>query len=442
MGIPGRSQIEGWTTSHLDAAASRWRQQAGESDDLFAQHRDQINTPGGTTWEGDAKDAALARVSADVAVVRTQGDLLREAADRAQNAVGDIEAAKRDAMDAIAAAEADGFRVREDLSVADAQPTDVSTLAARQAAAVEHAEDIRWAAQQLVQTDALVGDRLQAKGAELEGIRFDGEGQERDDSIQLLDDEPGAGTDEADEPETEDGGDDTAGAPAEEGPKSPHPDYPNRTRDGKYGQGNSGDGKDAETAALDKREEDTGIELERTQVRATHPDVINPDTNQPQQRYYDALEPTDNPDEYIGIEAKVNEGAHTAKQQRFDDAVTPDRPATATLDGREIRIIDTDVAYPPEGWDAPTADSPPGGAESGASGAAVPPALVGPADGPPAESQPPVPAPTPRPSFPDWGTQLTPQQMIDSGDPALRVAGEEIRRRMAEQGIVDTSGIA
>jgi hypothetical protein len=32
--------------------------------------------------------------------------------------------------------------------------------------------------------------------------------------------------------------------------------------------------------------------------------------------------------------------------------------------------------------------------------------------------------------------------MIDSDDPALRVAGQEIRRRMAEQGIVDPSGLA
>jgi hypothetical protein len=47
----------------------------------------------------------------------------------------------------------------------------------------------------------------------------------------------------------------------------------NRSRDGTYGPGNSGDGKTAEKAALDARERETGIPLERTQVRATHPDV-------------------------------------------------------------------------------------------------------------------------------------------------------------------------
>ncbi len=157
-----------------------------ESVALFEQHRQNIVAPGGTTWEGDAKDAALDRVSADAAVVGRQSAVQDEAADIAENGGHDVRSAKRAALDAIAEAEADGFRVGQDLSVTDTRKIDLSTLAARQIAADEHAEFIRWNAEQLVQADALVGGRLQEKSAELAGIMFDGEGEGHD-TVQLVD---------------------------------------------------------------------------------------------------------------------------------------------------------------------------------------------------------------------------------------------------------------
>ncbi|MGV0811174.1 hypothetical protein ABQF34_04385 [Mycolicibacterium boenickei] len=172
-----RSKIEAWDTSHLEAAAATWRQSATESESAFDQHRQNISSPGGTTWEGSAKDAALDRVTADCAVVGRQGGLLREAADLAENGSYDIKAAKDKAVEAITAAENDGFRVTEDFRVTDTRKYDITTIVERNKALAEHAEDIRWAAQQLVQADKLVGDRLQAKATELEGIRFDGEGE-------------------------------------------------------------------------------------------------------------------------------------------------------------------------------------------------------------------------------------------------------------------------
>lgn len=84
-------------------------------------------------------------------------------------------------------------------------------------------------------------------------------------------------------------------------PWGPNPNYPNRTNNGKYGVGNSVDGKAAEGAALGQRELDTGIPILRGQVRATHPDVTNPATGKPQGRFYDGLEPTGVPGEYIGV---------------------------------------------------------------------------------------------------------------------------------------------
>jgi hypothetical protein len=186
-GLPTRSEIENWDTSDLATAAEAWRQAAAESEAAFDQHRQNIATPGGTTWEGDAKDAALDRVTADQAVVSRQGDVLRAGGSLADDGHHDIQAAQRDALTAISEAEADGFKVSEDLSVTDTRRYDITTIRDRNRAATEHAEDIRWRAGQLVQTDSLVGRRLEDKAAELDGIRFDGEGDGRDGSVHLVD---------------------------------------------------------------------------------------------------------------------------------------------------------------------------------------------------------------------------------------------------------------
>ncbi|MCP9274015.1 RNase A-like domain-containing protein [Mycolicibacterium arenosum] len=185
---PTRSEVEGWPIQHLDDVAAHLRRLGGQSVRVFEQHRQNIAAPGGTTWEGDAKDAALDRALSDIAVVRLQSDVQAEAAAVAENGGHDVRAAKRAALEAISEAEGDGFRVGEDLSVSDTREVDPATMAARRTAAIEHAEDIRWTTEQLVQTDRLVGRRLQNKAVELEGIRFDGEP-----SVQLVDNEIGFG---------------------------------------------------------------------------------------------------------------------------------------------------------------------------------------------------------------------------------------------------------
>jgi hypothetical protein len=93
-------------------------------------------------------------------------------------------------LEAIAEAEADEFRVGEDLSLTDtryASPL-LRAPAGRQQAAIEHAEDIRWLAEQLVRTDTLIGERLTAKAAELERIQFEDTGDgDSDETIQAVD---------------------------------------------------------------------------------------------------------------------------------------------------------------------------------------------------------------------------------------------------------------
>lgn len=200
LGVPSRSEIEEWSTSDLDAAAGRWRTSATQSDEAFAQHRANIVN---TTWAGDAKDAAVNRVTTDAVVVASQTAVQRAGAQIAEDGSRDIQAAKREALGAIAAAEADGFEVGEDLSVTDTREVDETEIAARTMAAREHAEDIRWFAERLSQTDEFVGKRLQDKAVELAGIRFDGERDDpSDSSIQLVDNT--IGSDAEDKPEGKD----------------------------------------------------------------------------------------------------------------------------------------------------------------------------------------------------------------------------------------------
>lgn len=174
-GALSRSEIEEWPTQHLDDAATQLRSMGAQSVALFDEHRRNVDSPGGTTWEGNAKDAALDRVTADTAVVRQQTTVQNEAADIAENGGHDVRAAKQEAVGAITAAENDGFTVAEDLTVTDSRCYDINTIVERNKAAKEHAEDIRWYAERLIQADSFVGERLQAKAAELEAIRFDGE---------------------------------------------------------------------------------------------------------------------------------------------------------------------------------------------------------------------------------------------------------------------------
>nr|WP_253867895.1 alpha/beta hydrolase [Mycobacterium sp. GA-1285] len=119
-------------------------------------------------------------------VVRRHSDLMRQAAAAAARGSGDLRAAQVKALDAIADAEADGFRVGEDLSVTDTQQREPAEAAARQRVATEHAEYIRWHAEQLAQTDSHIATQVTATVAELGGTTFE---QSGDDSTQMLTDD-------------------------------------------------------------------------------------------------------------------------------------------------------------------------------------------------------------------------------------------------------------
>lgn len=390
-GTPSRSQIENWDVGHLESAATHWSTTAEQWEGHFSGIHQGMIRPGGTTWEGTAADAAQDRAWSDVVKVRRLADGLHSASGFARNGADDIAWAKRQALTAINDAEQAGFTVREDLSVIDrSMPSLASDGQDRQTQAKEFAHDIQTKAQALATMDKSVANQITTALAPLQGLDFPEESKPgHDPTVQTVD--YGFKRDTPTTPKPN--------------PKDPNPNYPNRTNDGKYGTGNSLDGKAAEKAALDKRQADLGIPIIRDQVVATHPDVINPDTGKPQRRLYDGLEPTGVPGEYIGVEAKTHQGVGRDKpQQRFDDAVSPEHPATAVLNGQPIKIVGTDLAYPPEGWVPPPPQpgvSPFGGAQADAT---VPGAGRAPVQGS-ATTDP----------FPNWGTHISPEEASKGG---------------------------
>ncbi|MEK6345746.1 MAG: hypothetical protein V4737_18200 [Curtobacterium sp.] len=59
----------------------------------------------------------------------------------------------------------------------------------------------------------------------------------------------------------------------------------------------------------------------------------------PNGRVYDGL--AEKPDgTYVGVEIKSGTATRNAEQRAFDNAVSPENPATATLNGKTIKITE------------------------------------------------------------------------------------------------------
>lgn len=164
-----RSRLESWPTDHLRDAPAQWRTSARESLQKFEQYQRSVND---TDWTGDGKDAAVDAADRDLNLVKHQHDVIEQMITTATDGHEAVSAAKRDATNAIATAEQDGFHVGEGLTVSDSRKIDISTMADRFRAAKEHAEDIQWHGQRLVETDTAVGDRLRSQAETLRALQF------------------------------------------------------------------------------------------------------------------------------------------------------------------------------------------------------------------------------------------------------------------------------
>lgn len=175
VGLPTRSEIDHWTEAidDLSAAAEAYGTAAHRIENAADAHLRQLSAPGGTDWEGDAADTAQEAAYADRGVAYTAADLMRKMQKLANVGAGNIRQARDTALDAIAEAERDDFRVADDLSVTDTRRYTAQQMSAyemRRATAEVHHSYVAMRARNLVSGDAKVGAELSAGAAELEGI--------------------------------------------------------------------------------------------------------------------------------------------------------------------------------------------------------------------------------------------------------------------------------
>ncbi|BDN80375.1 hypothetical protein YM3MPS_05900 [Mycobacterium pseudoshottsii] len=132
------SQVQAWSTEHLIEAATYWSKTADQWEDVFLQMRNQSHT---LVWEGAGGDALRQRTGADLAIVSTKADELRQASKIARDGAGTIGIAQRRVLHAVEDAHNAGFTVGEDFSVTDIRTSRSSAeQAARQAQAQAQAQ--------------------------------------------------------------------------------------------------------------------------------------------------------------------------------------------------------------------------------------------------------------------------------------------------------------
>lgn len=171
---PTRSQIEAWSTSHLERAADVW---TGRADRIRQDFEKAQSALAAITWSGASADQARDRLFRDLVDMRRAEDLLRQAADTARRGAGDIAAARQSALGAIRGAEFQFFNVGNDLRVTDRLPSIPGPFHwLRQLEAHVLAADIHAKALQLAAKDEDVGSAIMKSAESLREFDFNGHG--------------------------------------------------------------------------------------------------------------------------------------------------------------------------------------------------------------------------------------------------------------------------
>lgn len=168
VGAPSLSEIQAWDVTHLEDAAGDWTASAQHWEASFTSiHRTSV-CPGGTVWEGVAAEAAQERAFADLVKVRRLADVLHESAAVARRGAETLTYAKRSVLDAVEDAQAAGYAVSENLSVAP--PPRTGLVGAAQAQV--YAADVRERAVQLAVHDKEIAAKISAATAPLNAVSF------------------------------------------------------------------------------------------------------------------------------------------------------------------------------------------------------------------------------------------------------------------------------
>jgi hypothetical protein len=165
MTLPTRTQIDGWpaSVSHLFDSADSYRAAAERLETVNGAHVAQVASPGGSAWHGDAADQAREATYADRGAVNPAADHLRRLASIAESGGLTQRRAHSEVVDAIAAAEADHFKVGDDLSITDGytySTRDIALQLERNAKARRHLDAITTAASALVAHGDSTGRQL------------------------------------------------------------------------------------------------------------------------------------------------------------------------------------------------------------------------------------------------------------------------------------------
>lgn len=118
--------------------------------------------------------------------------------------------------------------------------------------------------------------------------------------------------------------------------KEPNEQHPGRNNDGTYRSENNDsarvDAAQKEADGLKQVEKQLGTTVDTTKVKATVDGV-------PNGRIYDGLvQKADGT--YIGVEIKSGTAVRSPAQREFDAAISPENPASATLNGKVIKITE------------------------------------------------------------------------------------------------------
>jgi uncharacterized protein YukE len=172
-GLPTLSQVRDWQTEHLNDAANRWKSAADTWTTVYGGVAGGLPAPLGTAWEGDASQAAQARMNTDRAGVETLAARLRTATRVAEDGALFIDAAKREALMVVSVAGALGFDVQDDLTVIDrvsAWPPPADQLRRRQAQLLTM--NVQLGAAQLASVDQQVAQDMKTVTSGFDAVDF------------------------------------------------------------------------------------------------------------------------------------------------------------------------------------------------------------------------------------------------------------------------------
>ncbi|MBO0881911.1 MAG: hypothetical protein J2P17_16535, partial [Mycobacterium sp.] len=345
-GLPTLSEVASASFDHLIEAADYYERAGKVTEHAFTELRDSARHPGGTEWGGQAAQADQYCAEMDLVAITPAVLQWHDAAAICRDGYEQMEATRRAVLDAANGARRDGFEVGDDYTVTDTRPSSTrQEQTARQAQGKAHAAYISHRVAALASADHDIATRLTTASEGLDGIAFQEAPTAADDTIVGDDEHNGV------RPVDRTWKQDPAPTPDPNDPGR-HPDYPDHKPDGTWARSNSGlDGYPEEQQALDEREKQTGIPIERQKVRVT---LTDPNTGRTLTREYDGLEPIPGqPGQYRGLEHKLGTAGLTPNQRQLDGLVDSGTPAQGTLDGKPIEVIDTRVMKTPQPFPAP-----------------------------------------------------------------------------------------